>query len=275
MSTSIPRALPASIQLASSSKPRQPPLRAGQRRARLVDPGPGMLAVNADGRIIDDAAERRGGRDRRGEPVERPAARPARRNRDDDRLRPVERLPEPGPGAARRRTHARRRPGRGARRRALPTALCRSPRSQACGGSAPPRNSRRRRRRLSRVRPERSNARTIRRLSPKGACPDPDARLAPGLQSPPPARFIANRPGSRVQTQSVDWFPRIAEVADRGLGRLSLWESRSLYLTFRMAAEPRGRPLPSDRKRRHESSASSSVLASRRSSVSKPSVNQP
>ena len=41
-------------------------------------------------------------------------ARPARRNRDDDRLGPVKRLPEPGAGAARRRTRSASTPGRGA-----------------------------------------------------------------------------------------------------------------------------------------------------------------
>src|SRR5271166_1404071 len=79
-------------------EPRQPPLRAGQRRARLADPGAEMLAVNADGRVIDNAPERRRSRDRRRKTALRRLSCAARRNRNDDRLGPLQRLLDAGVG---------------------------------------------------------------------------------------------------------------------------------------------------------------------------------
>ncbi len=56
-----------------------------------------MLAVDADGRIINDAPERRRVPYRVGEAVER-AVRPPRRNRDDDRLGAFQRIFDTGVG---------------------------------------------------------------------------------------------------------------------------------------------------------------------------------
>ena len=68
---------------------------ARQRRARLVDPFPRVIPINADGRIIDDAPERRRGGDRGREALDRRARATARRDGDDDRLGLPERLLEP------------------------------------------------------------------------------------------------------------------------------------------------------------------------------------
>ncbi len=57
-----------------------------------------MLAIDADGRIIDDSAKRRSGADRLRETVERPVG-PVRRDRHDDRLGAVQRVLEAGIGA--------------------------------------------------------------------------------------------------------------------------------------------------------------------------------
>ena len=59
---------------------------ARQGRARLVDPFPRVIPINADGRIIDDAPERRRGGDGGREALDRRARATARRDRDDDRL---------------------------------------------------------------------------------------------------------------------------------------------------------------------------------------------
>ena len=55
-----------------------------------------MVAINADGRIIDDAPQRRRGGDRGPEALERRPCPVARRDRDDDRLGLRERLLKPG-----------------------------------------------------------------------------------------------------------------------------------------------------------------------------------
>ena len=73
-------------------EPRETPVRTRQRRARLVDPLAAVVPINPDGRIIEDAAERRRSRDRRGEELGRRAAPCPGRDRDDDRLRPLNRL---------------------------------------------------------------------------------------------------------------------------------------------------------------------------------------
>ena len=85
-------------------EPRQSARRARPRRARLVDPGAAMIAINADGRIVDDAPQRRRGGDGGREALERRACPVARRDRDDDRLGLPKRLLEPRLRLARRRT---------------------------------------------------------------------------------------------------------------------------------------------------------------------------
>ena len=72
----------------------EPAFRTGQRRRSLVDPSAAVLAVDADGREIDDARKVGRGGDRGGEEVERPLP-PARRNGDDNRLGPLQRRREP------------------------------------------------------------------------------------------------------------------------------------------------------------------------------------
>ena len=95
MSASAPsrpgRRRPAGLVL----EPRQSARRARPRRAGLVDPRPAVVAVNPDGRIIDDAPQRRRGGDRGPEAIERRACPVARRDRDDDRLGFLERLLQP------------------------------------------------------------------------------------------------------------------------------------------------------------------------------------
>ena len=77
-------------------EPRQSARRARPRRAGLVDPGAAVIAINADGRIIDDAPQRRRGGDRGPKALERRACPVARRDGDDDRLGLLKRLVEPG-----------------------------------------------------------------------------------------------------------------------------------------------------------------------------------
>ena len=81
-------------------EPRQPSRRAGQRRAGLVDPRAAMIAVNPDGRIIDDAPQRRRGGDGGGEALERRAPSVARRDRDDDCLGLASACSRPGSASA-------------------------------------------------------------------------------------------------------------------------------------------------------------------------------
>ena len=55
-------------------EPRQSTRGARPRRARFIDPGPGVIAIDADGRVVDDPAQRRRGCERDREALERRAA---------------------------------------------------------------------------------------------------------------------------------------------------------------------------------------------------------
>ena len=83
-----------------------------------------------------------------------------------------------------------------------------------------------------------------------------------------------------LESAALSRRTRPAVIQGRDGGRRSSRESRrSLCLTFWMTAEARGGrltvPAISDTKRGHVARSSSNALASRGSSVSKPSVNQP
>ena len=74
MSASAPRSRAAAVQRASSSSRASP--RAVRVRVALVfvDPGPGVIAVDADGRVVDDPPQRRRGGDRGRKALERRAS---------------------------------------------------------------------------------------------------------------------------------------------------------------------------------------------------------
>src|SRR6202453_1690461 len=77
-------------------EPRPAAGRSRPRRACLVDPFAGVVAVHADGRIVDDAPQRRRGGDDGPEAIDPRPCPVARRDRDDNRLGRPKRLLQPG-----------------------------------------------------------------------------------------------------------------------------------------------------------------------------------